>query len=84
MKIYFTEDGHKFIADFADPTKEPEHIAVFSFEEGQSMFAPRYSLVEGVLTDDYVGKSDEEVAAAIKAANDAEAERLAALHAPKT
>jgi hypothetical protein len=84
MKIYFTADGHKIVADFADESNVPEHVAVFTFAANQSTFTPRYSLVDGVLKDNYVGKTDEEVAAAIKAADDAEAARLAALHAPKS
>ena len=84
MKFYFTSATDCFIATFTDISQEPAHIASFPVAEGQSTFCPRYALVNAALVDQYVGKSDEEVAAAIKAANDAEAERLAALHAPKT
>lgn len=84
MKIYFTQDGHKFVTDVVDPAMEPQHVAAFALTENQSKLVLRYSLVDNVLTDDYPGKTDEEVAAAIYASEVAEAERLAALHAPKT
>ena len=59
MKIYFTTPTDCFIADFTNQSDEPEHLASFDLEEGQSTFAPRYSLVNDKLVDNYVGKKDE-------------------------
>lgn len=80
MKLYFWSETNASVAWFEG--EAPAHIAAFELAEGQSTLANRYALENGELVDKYEGKTDEEVLAEIKAANDAEAERLAALHAP--
>lgn len=82
MKFYFTTATSCFLADFTDPTHEPEYVAAFDLKKGQSTFTPRYALENGKLVDKYPDKTDEEVAAEIKAAEDAKAATLAAQNAP--
>jgi hypothetical protein len=82
MKLYFTTPTSCFIADFTDPSHEPANIASFALTQGQSTFTPRYSLVNNAVVDNYPGKKDEEVAAAIKTANDAAAAALVAAATP--
>lgn len=79
MKVYFWDENNATVAEFLE---EPAHLASFELAEGQSKLALRYALVDGDLVDKFEGKTDEEVIAEIHAAEVAEAERLAALHAP--
>jgi len=78
MKIYQFVDGRLAAMELTEHSAEPVHTAEFELAEGQSHFAARYSVVEGVLTDNFVGKSDEEVALEIHAAETAKAEALVA------
>lgn len=82
MKIYFFADGLLLIADFANAADEPECVASFPLEAGASTFGARYALENGELVDKFPGKSDEEVAAALQAAEEAKAAELAAQNAP--
>ena len=82
MKLYFRTPTDCFLADFTDPSHEPPNIGSFTLAKDQSTFAPRYSLVNNAVVDNYPGKTDEEVAAEIKAANDAHAASLVAAATP--
>lgn len=82
MKIYFLDDQRSVVAEFADESAAPEHVAAFPLADGQSTFALRYTLVDGALVDAYPDMTDEEVAAAINAAEIARAAELARLNRP--
>ena len=78
MKIYFFTETESSVMDFAFPEDEPKNaIASFTLAEGQSKLSNRYTLVNGALVDAYVGKTDEEVFAAIHQAEAKAAEDLA-------
>lgn len=83
MKIYFLTPGDRpLIAEFAKESDAPPHSAAFDLADGDSTFDLRYALEAGKLVDKFPGKSDDEVAAALQAAEQAKAEELAAQNAP--
>lgn len=82
MKIYFFEDGRKAVMDFAEAADEPECVASFPIASGKSTLAARYALEEGKLVDKFSGKTDEEVATALQAAEAAKAAEIAAQNTP--
>lgn len=83
MKIYFLNPGDRpFIAEFPNEDDAPAHSASFDLAEGASTFELRYALEAGKLVDKFKGKSDDEVAAVLQAAEQARAEELAAQTAP--
>lgn len=68
--------------DFADAADEPECVASFTLASGKSTLAARYALEDGKLVDKFSGKTDEEVATAIQAAEEAKAAEIAAQNPP--
>lgn len=81
MKLYFLQGGGRMVAEISDQQNEPDHVAAFDLADGQSRFAPRYELRDGALVDLYPGQTDEQVAAAILAAEETKAAELAAQNA---
>ena len=61
MKLYQLEDNHLITIDSNGTDTLLGYLAVFDLAEGQSTFSPRYSVVDGVLIDNFIGKTDEEV-----------------------
>ena len=76
--IYFFDQNRSAIMTISSEGIVPEHIAKFEMAEGQSQFTPRYSLVDGALVDNFVGKTDDEVAAALQKIEADKAAELAA------
>ena len=76
--LYFFEDGRCAVMTIFQDGIEPEHAAKFELTDGQSQFTPRYSLVHGVLVDNYVGKTDDDVAVILQQIEVDKAAKLAA------
>lgn len=76
--IYFFDENRSAVMTISPEGIEPEHIAKFELAEGQSQFTPRYSLIDGSLMDNYVGKTDDEVAVILQQIEADKAAQLAA------